>query len=187
MAAALDNLHREISVKTVGVVIKTLVVEKRQFTVAMLKQLPRAELRESAETRDNGTIWGYVLYAVDGGNRHLIFERNGRLYRESTQASWHSDSAALEDQIAHMRGELASLGDFDALQKLASAYGAPYLMDPAIYCRPVDAARARENDERIEGFRARLGRDLLLWIAQAEARRPDAAARDGAEQLFIAV
>ena len=83
------ELKREISVSTTSVVINTLVVGKKQFTIAMLKQLPfhpaQRDFCTSEQKVPVGNIWGVVRYCLSAHSPlwHLIIELNGRLYRFS--------------------------------------------------------------------------------------------------------
>ena len=83
IAARGANSTREIAVRTASVTIKTLVIEKRQFTVAMLKQLPR--IYTLGEPVD---VWGFVQYPLPTGHGttlrlHVILQAGGRLHRVS--------------------------------------------------------------------------------------------------------
>lgn len=77
------NFKRDILVATASVVIKTMVVEKRQFTVAMLKQLPKRDVVRDCKEGHNISVWGYVTYDISVDIFHLIYSFNGKLHRDS--------------------------------------------------------------------------------------------------------
>lgn len=83
-----EDAHQQISVATLHVVIRTLVVGKKQFTVAMLKQLPAKDIYSFQMKEPQGTLWGVVRYPLARSGytagHHLIFELDGKLYRHSS-------------------------------------------------------------------------------------------------------
>jgi hypothetical protein len=86
----------DVSISTMTVNVKALVVGKKQFTVIMLKQLP--QLYECHENgKFVGSVWGYVKYHIPSIDRynaetgyhfHLIILKDNRLYRYSTVNAW---------------------------------------------------------------------------------------------------
>jgi len=74
-------LATEATVKTVSVTIQSLTVSGKQMTLAVFRQLPKAEIFD--ENVDIvGTPWGTVAYHIkDEGPRWIVVEKDGLLYR----------------------------------------------------------------------------------------------------------
>lgn len=78
-----DDKPKEVSISTTTLTIKTLVIGQRQFTIAMLKQLPEGLYHPFANNIFTARVWGHVLYPLGENGFHVIFEENGRLKRDS--------------------------------------------------------------------------------------------------------
>jgi hypothetical protein len=89
---------RNIEVSTAVVEIKTLVVGAKQFTVAMLKQLP--EKGGLLSPSFDGRVWGHVIYPLGRKAFHIIYANQGRL--------WRASFASKEDMIDSFRYGIAA-------------------------------------------------------------------------------
>ena len=89
------SVVRNIEVATAVVEIKTLVVGAKQFTVAMLKQLPCEPM-----TDERVKPWGFVNYPLGSQNYHIIFEDEGILFRDSApcETSYRESKWAYADE-----------------------------------------------------------------------------------------
>jgi hypothetical protein len=74
-------LATDATIKTVSVTIQSLTVSGKQMTLAVFRQIPKAEIFDK-EIEIIGTPWGIVNYSVaNEGPRWIVVEKDGLLYR----------------------------------------------------------------------------------------------------------
>lgn len=70
------------SLETMSVTIQALHVNGKQMTLAVFRQLPRAQFEPGSHV-----AWGTVNYKIGDMSRWLVFEHGGRLHRDSVGLS----------------------------------------------------------------------------------------------------
>jgi hypothetical protein len=76
---------QDASITTATISIKVIQVNNRQMTLSTFRQLPQARLVNHIDMMLAGTPWGRVNYHWGDQNPehiHVLFQRDGRLYRE---------------------------------------------------------------------------------------------------------
>lgn len=96
------------AVRTATVELRTIVIGKKQLTLAVYQQIPQRDLLDFGKFGKDvplvlGTVWGWVNHCnakeckwVDDAHRHFIWECEGRLYRDYIYLKWMSNALPLD-------------------------------------------------------------------------------------------